>query len=98
MGKKKQTNANNDAKNKVVNFYGTKPEWVKAELDLRMCDIFGEDKAFKETAVVAEDERGLYVTGKSYVGAPLLDPYRQYKRVVPEVITEGDVVTYKVNR
>jgi hypothetical protein len=98
MGKKKQTNANNDAKNKVVNFYGTKPEWVKAELDLRMCDIFGEDKAFKETAVVAEDEKGLYVTGKSYVGAPLLDPYRQYKRVVPEVITEGDVVTYKVNR
>jgi hypothetical protein len=98
MGKKKQTNANNDAKNKVVNFHGTKPEWVKAELDLRMCDIFGEDKAFKETAVVAEDEKGLYVTGKSYVGAPLLDPYRQYKRVVPEVITEGDVVTYKVNR
>ena len=98
MGKKKQTNANNDAKNKIVNFYGTKPEWVKAELDLRMCDIFGEDKAFKETAVVAEDEKGLYVTGKSYVGAPLLDPYRQYKRVVPEVITEGDVVTYKVNR
>lgn len=98
MGKKKQTNVNNDAKNKVVNFYGTKPEWVKAELDLRMCDIFGEDKAFKETAVVAEDEKGLYVTGKSYVGAPLLDPYRQYKRVVPEVITEGDVVTYKVNR
>lgn len=98
MGKKKQTNANNDAKNKVVNFYGTKPEWVKAELDLRMCDIFGEDKAFKETAVVAEDEKGLYITGKSYVGAPLLDPYRQYKRVVPEVITEGDVVTYKVNR
>lgn len=98
MGKKKQTNANNDSKNKVLNFYGTKPEWVKAELDLRMCDIFGEDKAFKETAVVAEDEKGLYVTGKSYVGAPLLDPYRQYKRVVPEVITEGDAVTYKVNR
>lgn len=98
MGKKKQTNANNDSKNKVLNFYGTKSEWVKAELNLRMCDIFGENNAFKEVAVVAEDEKGLYITGKSFVDAPLLDPYRQYKRVVPEVITEGDVVTYKVNR
>ena len=92
MGKKKQTTAN-DAKNKVVNFYGTKPEWVKAELDLRMCDIF--ETAFKEKAVVAEDEKGLYVTGKSYVGAPLLDPYRCYRRLVPTVNEDG---TYTVNK
>lgn len=88
MGKKKQTTAS-DCKNKVVNFYGTKPEWVKAELNLRMCDIFGEGNAFKETAVVAEDEKGLYITGKSYVGAPLLDPYRQYHRLMPGVNEDG---------
>lgn len=92
MGKKKQTTAN-EVKNKVVNFYGTKPEWVKAELDLRMCDIF--ENAFKEKAVVAEDEKGLYVTGKSYVGAPLLDPYRCYQRLVPIVNEDG---TYVVNK
>lgn len=93
---KKMNNQNND-KTKVVNFYGTKKEWVKAELNIRMCDIFGEDKAFKETAVVAEDEQGVYVTGKSYVGAPLLDPYRLYRRIVLEVITdENNNISYKV--
>lgn len=96
MGKKKQTTAS-EAKSKVVNFYGTKPEWVKAELNFRMCDIFGSDKAFKEPAVVAEDEAGLYVTGKSYVGAPLLDPYRMYKRLEPIVETADDgAVKYTV--
>jgi hypothetical protein len=90
MGKKKQTTAN-EAKAKVVNFYGTKPEWVKAELDLRMCDVF--ENAFKEKLVIAEDEQGLYVTGKSYVGAPLLDPYRLYHRLKPEVNEDG---TYTV--
>lgn len=93
MGKKKQTTAN-ETKNKVVNFYGTKPEWVKAELDVRMCDVF--PNAFKEKVVVAEDEKGLYVTGKSYVGAPLLDPYRMYHRLVPEEVIENDVKTFKV--
>ena len=92
MGKKKQTTAN-EAKNKVDNFYGTNPEWVKAELDLRMCDIC--ENAFKEKAVVAEDEQGLYVTGKSYVGAPLFDPYRCYNRIVPTVNEDG---TYTVNK
>lgn len=95
MGKKKQT-ANSDAKTKVVNFYGTKLEWVKAELDMYMCDIF--ENALKEKVVVAEDENGLYITSKSFVGSLLLDPYRQYNRIVPEVVTEGDVITYKVNR
>ena len=92
MAKKKQTTVN-EAKNKVINFYGTKPEWVKAELELRMCDIFGN--SFKEKAVVAEDEKGLYVTGKSYVGAPLFDPYRCYNRVVRIVNEDG---TYTVNK
>lgn len=92
MGKKKQTTGNEE-KNKVVNFYGTKPEWVKAELDLRMCDIF--ENAFKEKAVVAEDEKGLYVTSKSYVGASALDPYRCYRRLVPNVNEDG---TYTVNK
>lgn len=98
MGKKKQTNASSNPKNTVVNFYGTKSEWVKAELNVRMCEIFGTDKAFKETAVVAEDEKGLYVTGKSFVGAPLLDPYRMYKRVEPSVETnEAGETVYSVS-
>ena len=96
MGKKKQTTVN-AAKNTVVNFYGTKSEWVKAELNFCMCDIFGSDKAFKEQAVVAEDEAGLYVTGKSYVDAPLLDPYRMYTRFEPIVETADDgTVKYNV--
>ena len=96
MGKNKQTN--NECKTKITDFYGTKNEWVKAELDLKMSDIFGFDNASSEIAVVAEDERGLYITGKSFIGAPLLDPYRMYKRVVPETITtEDNKITYKVN-
>ena len=94
MAKMKQM-AVNDAKSKTDSFYGTKPEWVKAELDLRMCDVF--ENTSKEKVVVAEDEKGLYITGKSYVGASLLDPYRMYQRVVPEVITEGENTIYKVN-
>ena len=94
MAKMKQM-AVNDAKSNTDSFYGTKPEWVKAELDLRMCDVFKNTS--KEKVVVAEDEKGLYITGKSYVGASLLDPYRMYHRVVPEVITEGENTIYKVN-
>ena len=94
MAKMKQT-AVNDAKSNTDSFYGTKPEWVKAELDLRMCDVF--ENASKEKVVVAEDENGLYITGKSYVGALLLDPNRMYHRVVPEVITEDENTIYKVN-
>ncbi len=89
MGKKKQTVDN--GKSKVVNFYGTKSEWVKAELDLSIRDVFGI--ALNEKVVIAEDEQGLYVTGKSYVGAPLLDPYRMYNRLKPEVNEDG---TYTV--
>lgn len=96
MGKKKQTTVS-EAKNTVVNFYGTKSEWVKAELDVRMCDIFGADKAFKEKAVVAEDDNGLYITGKSYIDAPLLDPYRMYHRHQPNVETLDDgTIKYSV--
>lgn len=101
MGKKKQTTVN-ESKSKVVNFYGTKADWVKCELDLTigdiMCKVFGKiGNSLNEKAVVAEDETGLYVTGKSYVGALVLDPYRMYNRVVPEVITEGENIVYKVN-
>lgn len=91
MGKKKQTTTS-DAKNKIVNFYGTKGEWVKAELDVRMCDIFGSN-AFKEKAIVAEDDNGLYITGKSFIDAPLLDPYRMYHRRQPNVETLDDGTT-----
>ena len=32
------------------------------------------------TAVIAEDQNGLYITVKSNVGAPILDGYRMYRR------------------
>lgn len=85
MGRKKPNTA--VMKSQVVNFYGTKAEWLKAELNMTMDDIF--KNGFKEKAVVAEDENGLYVTGKSYVGALVLDPYRMYDRIVPEVSEDG---------
>lgn len=66
------------AKAQVVHFYGTKKEWVKAELDVTMASLYANGT--NEKAVVAEDEKGLYVTGKSYVGAPIFDPYRIYDR------------------
>lgn len=97
MGKNKG-NTSSDVKTTVENFYGTKVEWVKSELDVKMGDIFGNDNIFNEKAVVAEDEKGLYVTGKSYVGSHTLDPFRLYKRIVPEVVTdENNNVSYKVN-
>ena len=94
MAKMKQM-AVNDAKSNTDSFYGTKTQWVKGWLDPRMCELF--ENASKEKVVVAEYEKGLYITGKSYVGASLMDPNRMYHRVVPEVITEGENTIYKVN-
>lgn len=94
----KKIKGSETAKSDVKHFFGTKAEWVKAELDIPVSKVFGEWEGFKETVVIAEDEQGLYVTGKSYVGASMLDPYRIYKRVVPEVITEGEQVSYRINQ
>lgn len=58
MAKKKITFFFADnSKSGIINFYGTKVKWVKAELDISMSEVF--DNAFKEKVVVAEDEKRL---------------------------------------
>ena len=64
MSKKKQTKVEN--KTKIEAFYGTKSEWVIEEID--------------KYTVKCKDEQGEYITNKSYVDAPILDPNRMYNR------------------
>ena len=81
MGKKNKVIS--EAKSKVINFYGTKADWFVADLEnVYLSDLFSN--ANREQAVVAKDETGYYVTGRSFLGAPVLDPYRVYTRIVPE--------------
>lgn len=78
----------------LVHFYGTKKEWVKHEFpypEFNMNSLF--NTGLNDRVVICEDEQGLYVTGKSYVGACSLDPYRMYKRHVPAVNEDG---TYSI--
>ena len=66
---------------------GTHKEDVIAELnDVRMNQVF-PDCGFNDKAVVAKDNNGLYLTGKSYVNSGLLDPYKVYRRIE---VTEKD--------
>lgn len=77
-------------KNTIVHFYGTKKEWVKHEFpypEFNMNSLF--NTGLNDRVVVCEDEKGLYITGKSYVGARSLDPYRMYKRRQPVVNEDG---------
>ena len=81
-------------KTAIVHFYGTKKEWVKHEFpypEFNMNSLF--NTGLNDRVVICEDEQGLYVTGKSYVGARSLDPYRLYKRCVPTVNEDG---TYSI--
>lgn len=99
MGSKKPNNQKSTTfsqKEKIDSFYGTKAEWVKAELEgVSYSSVFGTD--LKDKVVVAEDEKGLYLTGKSYVGALVLDPHRINKRIVPiEKKTEDGKTFYEV--
>lgn len=59
-------------------FMSTKSNMMIKELDFKLKDIFKTD--YNETAVLAEDQNGLYITGKSYIDALVLDPFRQYER------------------
>ena len=63
MAKKKEKKIEN--KTKIELFYGTKPEWVIKEME--------------NNRVLCKDEKGEYITDKTYVGAPLHDPNRIYR-------------------
>lgn len=80
----KSKNSNQVTQNKVkyddprMGYLSTRSELVLKVTDLRLSQIFPE--AMNDTAVICEDQKGLYITGKSYVDANMLDPYRNYKR------------------
>lgn len=59
-------------------YLSTKPELVVKETTIKLNQLYSN--AFSDVAVICEDQKGLYVTGKSYVGSLMLDPYRQYNR------------------
>lgn len=72
------------AKTQIVHYYGTKSEWVKYEFpypDYNLKNVLGN--GYNDKVVVCEDEQGLYITGKSYVDAKVLDPNRIYNRKTP---------------
>ena len=78
----------------ITSFYGSKSDWVKFEFpypEINMKNLF--DDAFNGKAVVCEDEKGLYITGKSFIDSHILDPYRMYHRRKPKVNSDG---TYSV--
>ena len=96
MRKPKNNSTNNNDKVKYENewdgHFGTKENMVLAVLeDLNMKDICNSE--FSDKVVVAKDSNGLYATGKYYVNAPLLDPYRMYNRIK---VTEKDG-SYSIN-
>lgn len=78
-------------------YSSTKPEMVIKESEyLKMVDIFGGDITGAYSPVmVCEDHLGFYLTSKNYVGAPILDPYRNYRRDV-YTITRNEDESFKV--
>lgn len=83
MGKKKQ---HVEQKTMSISYLGTKSDMVVKELDQKLKEII-TDYAFNDKAVIAKDDIGLYVTGKSYVDALVLDPFRMYRKIV---VTENE--------
>jgi hypothetical protein len=99
MGKPKNskqatTTTNNKNADPRDAYLSTKAAMVVAESDIPLTNIYSN--AIGGTAVIAEDARGLYVTGKSYVDSPMMDPFRQYHRnmvTVEKTETSYDIVT-----
>ena len=85
MGKPKnsKSNVSNATVNKNADprdaYLSTKKAMVVAETVIPMTTIY-PNIAIGGTAVIAEDARGFYATGKDYVDSPMMDPYRQYHR------------------
>ena len=61
-------------------FLSTKSDMVVKETEFTCDRFFVGNGATTETAVIAEDKNGFYITAKSFVNASVLDPYRQYRR------------------
>lgn len=98
MGKPKNSKPAATTSNKNIDprdmYMSTKKAMVVAESDIPLTNIYSN--AIGGTAVIAEDARGLYVTGKSYVDSPMMDPFRQYHRgmvTVEKTETSYDIIT-----
>jgi hypothetical protein len=98
MGKPKNSKPATTTTNKNADprdaYLSTKAAMVVAESDIPLTNIYSN--AIGGIAVIAEDARGLYVTGKSYVDSPMMDPFRQYHRnmvTVEKTETSYDIVT-----
>ena len=64
-------------------YMSTRQELVIADLSDRFkINFFFNGVDSTEGAVLCEDQNGYYITAKSYVNAPILDGFRQYKRDV----------------
>jgi hypothetical protein len=85
MAKKKSNSsatANNNGQIKYDDprdaYFSTKKEMVVATTEFNLNMFY--KTAMNDVAVIAEDKHGYYITGKSFVNASVLDPYRQYHR------------------
>ena len=78
-------------------YSSTKKEMVIKESEyLKMLDVFGGDiPGATAQVVVCEDQNGFYLTSKNFVGAPILDPYRNYRREMYTIVKNEDE-TFKV--
>jgi hypothetical protein len=91
MGKPKKTgqvakNANSNQikyEDPTDAFLSTKSSMVVgSDKSLEISLVYGgfNIDALSDSIVVAKDKLGYYVTGQSFVDAPVLDPFRQYHR------------------
>lgn len=82
MAKKKNSSAKNEGQVKYDDprdaYLSTKKEMVIANTEYKLNMFF--NSAMNDIAVIAEDKNGYYITGKSFIGANVLDPYRQFHR------------------
>lgn len=59
-------------------YLSTKSPMVVAKTSIALSSVY--HTPYKDTAVIAEDKNGFYVTGTSYVDALVMDPFRQTER------------------
>lgn len=95
----KSTGGNKDVQVKYADarmaYMNTKKELVVKESNIEMGQVFVGVAGSKSLIVVCEDHLGYYLTSKSYVDAPLLDPYRNYRRNEYQ-LTHNEDDTFKI--
>lgn len=75
--------------------YGTKSDMFVADVEnINMKDLF--PNALGDKVIIAKDNEGMYLTGKAFVDAPSLDPYRLYRRI--EVTEENGQFKFDANK